>query len=137
MPKYTYIDVSEQQLEDLVRRHVDKLEKELRYVHRQKAIGEGRLDMLLADSGNSLVLGALKVVEDDGMLFQALGYYDQVSSNLEAFAARLYSNDSIDPIQPVRLFLIAPSFSQSLIARCKWIDVHLSLYTYKCIKVDG
>lgn len=137
MQRYTEIKVSEQTLEDLIRQHVDKLESGLRYVHRQKALTAGRLDMLLADSGNSLVLAELKVVEDDGMLFQALGYYDQVSSNLEAFAARLYGDDSIDPTQPVRLFLIAPSFSQSLIARCKWIDIPLSLYTYKCIKLDG
>lgn len=38
MPKYKYIHVSEQQLEDLVRQHVDKLEDGLRYVHRQKAM---------------------------------------------------------------------------------------------------
>jgi len=137
MQKYTEITVSEQTLEDLVRQHVDKLEEGLRYVHHQKSLGAGRLDMLLADSGDSLVVAELKVIEDDGMLFQALGYYDQVSSNLEAFAARLYSTESIDPTQPVRLFLIAPSFSQSLIARCKWIDVPLSLYTYKCIQLDG
>src|SRR5258707_10196484 len=120
MPKYTHIEVSEQQLEDLVRQHVDSLEEGLRYVHHQRITGSGRLDVLLADSGNSLILAELKVVEDDGMLFQALDYYDYVSSHLEALA-RLYSAFSIDPAQPVRLFLIAPSFSQSLIANCKWI----------------
>ncbi len=136
MLKYTYIDVSEQQLEDLVRQYVDSLEDGLRYVSHQRFTDTGRLDVLLADSGHSLVLTELKVVEEDAMLFQAIDYYDYVSSHLEAFA-RLYSAFSIDPTQPVRLFLIAPSFSQSLITRCKWIDVPISLFAYKCIRLDG
>jgi hypothetical protein len=136
MPKISYIDVSEQVLEDLIRQYADSLEEGLRYIHHQRITGSGRLDMLLVDSGNAFVLAELKVIEDDGMLFQALDYYDHVSTHLEAFA-RLYSgNFSIDPTQPVRLFLIAPSFSQSLISRCKWIDVPISLFTYKCIKLD-
>lgn len=136
MPKITYIDVTEQMLEDLIRQYVDSLEEGLRYIHHQRITGSGRLDMLLVDSGNALVLAELKVIEDDGMLFQALDYYDHVSSHLESFA-RLYSTFSIDPTQPVRLFLIAPSFSQFLIARCKWIDAPISLFTYKCIKMDS
>jgi hypothetical protein len=42
----------------------------------------------------------------------------------------------LDPTQPVRLILVAPSFSQSLINRCKWIDANISLFTYKCIKFE-
>ena len=59
-----------------------------------------------------------------------------MSLHLEAFA-RLYGESSIDPTQPVRLFLVAPSFSQSLITRCKWIDIPISLFTYKCIRLAG
>src|SRR5258708_1333363 len=52
---------------------------------------------------------------------------------------RLYSSSSVsvDPTQPVRLFLIAPSFSQSLISNCKWIDAPILLFTYKCIKLEN
>lgn len=136
MAKYQQIDVSEQLLEDLVRQNADLIEEGLVYVHHQQITGSGRLDVLLADSGHSLVLAELKVVEDDGMLLQGLDYYDYVSSHVEAIA-RLYGKFSIDPTQSVRLFLIAPSFSQSLISRCKWIDVPISLFTYKCIKLEG
>jgi len=136
MAKYKHVDVSEQLLEDLVRQHTDSIEEGMIYVHHQRITGSGRLDVLLVDSGHSLVLAELKVVEDDGMLFQALDYYDYVSSHLEAIA-RLYGKFSIDPTQTVRLFLIAPSFSQSLITRCKWIDVPISLVSYKCIKLEG
>jgi hypothetical protein len=136
MAKYQQIDVSEQLLEDLVRQNADLIEEGLVYVHHQRITGSGRLDVLLVDSGHSLVLAELKVVEDDGMLLQGLDYYDYVSSHVEAIA-RLYGKFSIDPTQSVRLFLIAPSFSQSLITRCKWIDVPISLFTYKCIKLEG
>ena len=39
--------------------------------------------------------------------------------------------------QQVRLFLIAPSFSQTLVNRCRWFDVPVSLFTYSCLKLDG
>src|SRR3990172_3974597 len=136
MPKYTHVDVSEQQLEDLLRQHVDLLEDGLRYIGHQRLTESGRLDVLLVDSGRSLVLAELKVIEDDAMLLQAIDYYDYVSSHLETLA-RLYSGFSIDPTQPVRLFLVAPSFSQALIVRCKWIDVPISLFEYQCIRLEG
>ncbi len=133
MAKYNKVDVSEQQLEDLVRQHTHDIEEGLSYVDHQKQTDTGRLDVLLVDSGKALVLVELKVVEDDGMLLQAVDYYDYVSSHIEAFA-RLYKKHSIDPTQQVRLFLIAPRFSQTLINRCKWIDIIISLYSYTCLK---
>lgn len=77
----------------------------------------------------------LKVIEDDGMLFQCLDYYDHVAARIETYA-RLYFSYNVDPTQPVRLLLVAPSFSQTLINRCKWIDAQISLFTYSCIKLE-
>jgi hypothetical protein len=134
--KYTKTDVAEQQLEDLVRRHCGMIEEGLSYLDHQRSAAGGRLDILLTDSGNSLVVSELKVVQEDGMLMQGVDYYDYVSTNIEQFA-RLYKNVNIDPTQQVRLFLIAPSFSQALINRCKWIDLPVSLYTYHCLKFEG
>ena len=37
----------------------------------------------------------------------------------------------------MRLFLVAPSFSQTLINRCKWIDAPISLFTFGCLKFEG
>ena len=56
MAKYQQIDVSEQLLEDLVRQNADLIEEGLVYVHHQRITGSGRLDVLLVDSGHSLVL---------------------------------------------------------------------------------
>ena len=136
MKTYVKVDVSEAQLEDLVRRYAGKIEEGLAYVEHQKSAAGGRLDVLLVDSGKSLVVAELKVVQDDGMLMQGLDYYDDVSTHAESFA-RLYKAHSIDPTQQVRLFLVAPDFSQTLVNRCKWLDLPISLFTFTCLKFEG
>ena len=136
MKKYTRADISEQELEDLVRRGAELIEDGLVYVDHQKQAAGGRLDVLLVDSGRSLVVAELKVTEDDGMLTQGLDYYDYVSTHLDAFA-RLYKTHSIDPTQQPRLFLIAPTFSQNLVNRCKWLNLPVSLFTFNCLKFEG
>ncbi len=137
MPRYAKVDVAEKQLEDLVRQYAAKIEEGLVYVdHQNWTAAGGRLDVFLVDSGNAFVVAELKVVEDDGMLLQALDYYDYVASNVEAFA-RLYGQHNPDPTQQVRMFLVAPSFSQTLINRCKWIDAPISLFTYSCLRLEG
>lgn len=135
MKPYSKIEVSEQQLEELVRRHTHLIEEGLSFVGHQKQTAGGRLDVLMVDSGNSLVVAELKVVQDDGMLMQGVDYYDYVSTHIEAYA-RLYTEHGIDPEQEVRLFLIAPSFSQALVNRCKWVDLSVSLFVYHCLKFD-
>lgn len=128
--------MSESQLEDLVRRHAGTIEEGLTYMDHQRRTAGGRLDVFMVDSGKSLVVAELKVVQDDGMLVQGIDYYDYVSNHVEAYA-RLYKNHNINPTQQVRLFLIAPSFTQTLINRCKWIDVPISLFTFHFLKFDG
>jgi hypothetical protein len=136
MKKFTKVDVSEQELEDLVRRHPEQIEEGLAYVDHQKPAAGGRLDVLMVDSGKSLVVAELKVTQDDGMLLQGLDYYDYISTHVEPFA-RLYKSHAIDPTQRVRLFLVAPTFSQTLINRCKWLDLPISLFTFNCLKFEG
>lgn len=136
MKKYTKADVSEQELEDLVRRHAELIEEGLAYVDHQKPAAGGRLDVMMVDSGKSLVVVELKVTQDDGMLLQGLDYYDYISTHVESFA-RLYKGHAIDPTQRVRLFLVAPTFSQTLVNRCKWLDLPISLFTFNCLKFEG
>lgn len=141
MKKFTKADISELELEDLIRQGPELIEEGLVYLDHQKQAAGGRLDVLLVDSGRSLVVAELKVVEDDQMLIQGLDYYDYVSTNLEAFA-RLYANSpsisiDIDPTQQARLCLIAPTFSQKLINRCKWLTLPISLFTFNCLKFEG
>lgn len=134
MFEYESMDIDEKKLEDLVQRSPHLIEEGLRFVDRQRQTGKGRLDVLLVDSYNALVVAELKVYQDDDMLMQALDYYDYVSTNLDGFA-RVYKKFGIDATQAPGLMLIAPSFSQTLINRCKWIhdEVPILLFSYKYI----
>ncbi len=132
MKKYKVVEVSETELEEIVRKGSDFIEEGLRYIDHQKRTEGRRLDVLFADSGNALVVAELKVTEDDGMLVQGLDYYDYIATNIEGFA-RAYKEKKIEPTQKLRLFLVAPSFSVSLLNRCKWIDIPLSLFTFQCL----
>jgi hypothetical protein len=136
MKNYVKAAVLEAQLEHLVRRDSRKIEDGLVYVDHQKSAAGGRLDVLMVDRGKALVVAELKVVEDDNMLVQGLDYYDYVSTHVESFA-RLYKDHLVDPTREVRLFLVAPDFSQTLVNRCKWIDVPISLFTFTCLKFEG
>ena len=133
MRMYRPVEVSEAELEDLVRRGPPLIEEGLRFVDHQAFTTRGPLDVLLVDSGNALVIGELKVVEDDGMLAQGLDYYDYVVKNLAGFASA-YHQHGIDQTQEPRLFLIAPSFSVVLLNRVKWIKIPVSLFTVQCIE---
>jgi hypothetical protein len=133
MRRYRIVEVSESRLEDLIRRAPDLVEAGLQFVDHQAFTDRGPLDLLLVDSGRSLVVAELKVVEDDLMLVQAIDYYDYVLRNLDGYA-RAYSKHSIDPNQEPRLFLIAPSFSVALLNRIKWMKLPLSLFTFQCIE---
>lgn len=136
MSKYQTIEISEKQLEDLIRQTPDNIEPGLKFIDHQRFTNRGPLDLLMVDSGNALVVAELKVVEEDSMLVQGIDYYDYISRNLEGFA-RIYKDYNIDPKQSIRLILIAPSFSISLINRCKWIDIPISLFTFKAIKLEN
>lgn len=133
MKTYTKADVSEQQLEDLVRQHAGMIEEGLVYIDHQRSAAGGRLDVLMVDSGKSLIVAELKVVQDDGMLLQGLDYYDYAAGHIESYA-RLYKPYGINPTEQLRLLLIAPSFSQALVNRCKWLNVPISLFTFSCVK---
>jgi hypothetical protein len=133
---YKKIDISERELEDLVRQHSGLIEDGMVYLTHQNHTPGGRLDVLLVDSGKSLVVVELKVVQDDAMLMQCLDYFDHVAAGVETYA-RMHSAHGIDPKQPVRMLLVAPSFSQTLVNRCKWIDANISLFTYVCLKFEN
>jgi hypothetical protein len=108
----------------------------LKYIDHQKFTAGGRLDVILVDMDKSLVVAELKINEDDDMLMQSVDYYDYVSDHVEAFA-RLYHDFSIDPVKQIRVILIAPSFSQELVNRCKWLKIPIFLFTFICLKFDG
>jgi hypothetical protein len=136
MKDYNNVEVTETNLEELIRHYASKIEDGLKFVdHQVKTDRDRRLDVLLVDSGGALVVSELKVIEDDGMLLQGIDYYDHISRHLESIC-RTYERFKIKPDERPRLLLIAPSFSIAFLERCKWISIPLSLYTFQCIKFD-
>lgn len=135
MKKYRQVEVTEAEMEDLVRQAPDLIESGLVYIDHQAFTDRGPLDVLMVDSGRSLIVAELKVVEDDGMLLQGMDYYDYINSNLDGFAAA-YKQHKVDTKQPPRLFLIAPSFSVTLLNRIKWVDIPISLFGFQCIQFE-
>ncbi len=137
MKNYSQVEVSENELEELIRHYSPKIEEGLIYVdHQLKTDRERRLDVLMVDSGGALVVAELKVFEDDGMLLQGIDYYDYVTRNHE-FICRTYPKYKIKPSEQPRLMLIAPSFSISFLERCKWLSIPTFLYTFQCVKIEG
>jgi len=135
MKNYKTLEVSEAELEDLIRQGTHLIEEGLQYVDHQRMTDRGPLDILMVDSGGALVVAELKVCEDDSMLVQGIDYYDYISKNIEGLS-RAYINFKIKPTQTPRLFLIAPSISVNLQNRCKWIDIPISIFTYKCLQFE-
>lgn len=135
MRKYRVVEVSETELEDLVRREPGLIEVGLKFVGHQAFTIRGPLDVLMVDSGHALVVAELKVAEDDGMLVQGVDYYDYVLRNVDGFA-RAYKQHKIDSKQEPRLFLVAPSFSVTLLNRIKWVSIPISLFTFQCIEFE-
>lgn len=137
MEHYERKNISETELEDKIRQHPDLIEEGLVFIDRQKKTTRGPLDLLLLDSKKTLIVAELKIAEDDDMLMQALDYYDYISNHVDT-VARIYQKHNIDVGQTPRLMLIAPSFSQLLINRCKWIteDIQISLYSFQYIEFN-
>lgn len=136
MLEYEESELSESELEYIIKEHPHLIEPGLRFVDSQRKTGRGPLDLLLIDSGNALVVAELKVERSDEMLFQALDYFDYVYSNLERLAvAYEVKNFKIDSYQDPRIMLIAPDFSQSLINRCKWLKSRIDLYRFRYLVV--
>lgn len=135
MKKYKSIEVLESKLEDLIRQAPELIEAGLIFIDHQIQTNRGPLDVLMKDSGNALVIAEIKVIEDDGILFQGIDYYDYLARNLDGYA-RAYKKFEIDVNQEPRLFLIAPTFSANLLNRIKWINIPISLFSYQCIEFD-
>jgi hypothetical protein len=137
MKNYANTEVSENTLEELIRHYASKIEEGLVYIdHQLKTDRERRLDVIMVDSGGALVVAELKVMEDDGMLLQGIDYYDFITRNHE-FLCRIYSKYNIKPTEQPRLMFISTSFSISFLEKCKWLLMPVSLYIYKCVRVEG
>lgn len=114
------------ELEPIVMKDLEGIEEGLCVLDNQLSVGRhGRPDILAVDSDHSLVIIELKSVSADvDALAQTLRYYDWFSSNV-ALAARPFPK--VNPQNPVRIFIVAPDFTDDLQRMCTYMDIDISL----------
>lgn len=137
MLKYERAILSEKELEDRIIKNPELIEDGLKYLEHQRQTTTGRFDILFIDGNNTLVVAELKIIEDTNMLFQALDYFDFVSEKIEGFT-RIHQKSKINVSKYPRLMLIAPSFSPTMINRCRWLnpEINITLITFQYIKFN-
>ncbi len=130
------VEISEKELEDMLKDNLHLIEEGLKFIGNQIVAGRGPLDILAVDNGGSLVVMELKVVESDDMLVQALDYYDWTLKHIDS-VRRMYPRFNVDYEQSPRLILVAPSFTQTLLWRAVYLTISPELFTFKCLEADG
>src|SRR5208283_6072198 len=108
----------------------DLIEPGLKVITHQLMTDSGPLDILAVDFDSALVVIELKTTPDDGHLDQGLRYYDWCRQNV-SWISLVYSDKfEIGPGLPVRLMLVAPSFTDLVKRIAKYIDCELDLVEY-------
>jgi hypothetical protein len=120
---------SEAALEQLLSECPAAIEDNLQILERQVPAGRGFIDILAVDADSRLVVIELKKESDDRVLTQGLEYYDFVRDNSERFA-QIYSDHKINALVEPKLLLVAGSFSPTVLAAARYVDIPLTLYTY-------
>lgn len=131
--KITPIELSEQELESLIVSDPSQIEEGLKVVSRQHPTDSGPLDILAIDLNGSAVVLELKIGAEEDHLDQGLRYYDWVRKNI-AWLARTYSAFGLNPDRPIRLALIAPSFTDNVRCTAKYVDIELQLFQCQAVR---
>jgi len=129
----TTIELSEKELESLIVADPSQIEEGLKLISHQHPTDSGPLDILAVDTGGSLVIIELKIEANEEHLNQGLRYYDWARQNL-AWLAKDYSSFGLNPDSPIRLILIAPSFTETVKRIAKYVDAELQLFEYYAIQ---
>ncbi|MGA2618334.1 MAG: endonuclease NucS domain-containing protein [Thermoguttaceae bacterium] len=127
----TPIDLREQELEDLLFQSPDLIEPEMKMVSRQHPTDSGPLDLLGFDRTSTLVVIELKVQPTESHLDQGMRYYDWCRQNI-AWLHRSFPK--IEPENPPRLILVAPSFTDTVKRIAKYVQIELQLLEYQAIR---
>jgi len=129
--RITPIDLTEQELEDLLFNSPDLMEPEMKMLSRQHPTDSGPLDLVGFDEDGTLVVCELKVQPTESHLDQGMRYYDWCRQNI----AWLHKSfPKIEPENPPRLILIAPSFTSTVKRIAKYVQVELQLLEYQAIQ---
>lgn len=125
-----------QELEQMITRELDQVEKDLTVICSNVPINDKTtLDILCHDSNGQLVIVQLSVNEDDIMLLHGLQSFDYVEK-FKAFLKATYNKHKINDQEKPRLILIAPCFSDALLHAVESMkSIHIDLYEWEYLKL--
>ncbi|VAW65119.1 hypothetical protein MNBD_GAMMA08-2508 [hydrothermal vent metagenome] len=114
------------ELEPLVLSTLEQIEEGLKPLDNQISIGEqGRPDILAVDSDGSLAILELKSVPaGTPALEQVVRYYDWFSENISLISRPF---PEINPLNSIRIFVIATEFNEEIVRLSKYLDLDISL----------
>jgi hypothetical protein len=127
----------ERELEDLVIKNPEQIEDGLVFLTHQQQVSGGFIDVLCVDKDGIFVIIELKITDDEGILLQALHYYDYVLLNRAAIANQFASKVEINLREEPRIILIAPYFSERLKKACKYVSPMLQLLVFMHLKTSS
>jgi len=128
---------SEQELEYLLKKNPEQIEKGLKVVANQVITPKGRIDLLCVDEEGVLTVVELKLDQDDDHLKQAINYFDWVLENMD-WIISAYSKFKISDEYRPKVILVAKSFTESVITGAKYFaeSFDIKLYQYKALKIN-
>lgn len=126
----------EQELEFLLKKDPEQIEKGLGVIASQVITPKGRIDLLCVDKERVLTVVELKLDQDDDHLKQAINYYDWILENL-AWLRNTYSKFRITDEYLPKIILVARGFTDSVVTGAKFFaaSFDIKLYKYKAVKV--
>lgn len=127
----------EKELEYLLKKDPEQIEKELKVIANQVITPKGKIDLLCVDEEGVLAVVELKLDQDDDHLKQAINYYDWVFENME-WLRNTYSKFEISDEYLPKIILVARDFTESVITGVKYFaeSFDIKLYRYKAVKID-
>lgn len=127
---------NEQELEYLLKKDPEQIEKGLKVIASQVITPKGRVDLLCVDEESVLTMVELKLDQDDDHLKQGINYYDWVFENMDWIRATYPQFKISDEYRP-KMILVAKSFTESVVTGAKYFAevFDIKLYAYKAVKI--
>jgi hypothetical protein len=127
---------SKQELEQMITKEIDQIEKDLTVICTQVPINDKTtIDALCHDENGQLVILQVNVNEDDNALLQGIQSLDYVDK-LKSFLKMTYGKHKIDDKEKPRLILVAPNFSEAIRHTVQHIQgLHIELYEWEYLKI--
>jgi hypothetical protein len=127
----------EQELEYLLKKDPEQIEKGLIVIANQVITPKGRIDLLCVDKEKVLTVVEIKLDQDDDHLMQTISYYDWVFENME-WIRNTYPKFGISDEYPPKIILVARNFTENVIIEAKYFAANfdIKLYIYQAVKVD-